>query len=271
MDIRDILIMIDATPRNAALLAFTCGLAARHDARVIGLRCADPLSPVMMYADPTAGLMVADLLEELMLKARAEAAVMAAAFNERLRLENVLGEWRYIEASAWDRAPTEARLSDLIVLGQPDGDDRLVEEMLFRSGRPVLVVPRLGEHKTPGQHILVGWNDSREAARAVHDAMPLLQKAESVTVLTADSAGADAMPGGDIAAHLARHGVAVLLTRSSDAEADPTDLLLNAAADRGADLIVVGGYGHSRLREMVLGGVTRGLLQQMTVPVLFSH
>jgi len=98
---------------------------------------------------------------------------MAAAFNERLRLENVLGEWRYIEAAAWDRAPTEARLSDLIVLGQPDGDDRLVEEMLFRSGRPVLVVPRMGEHETPGRHILVGWNDSREAARAVHDAMAL--------------------------------------------------------------------------------------------------
>ena len=271
MDIRDILIMIDGTQRNAALLALTCSLAARHDARVIGLRCADPLSPVMLYADPTAGLMVADLLEELMVKARAEASVMAAGFNERLRLENVLGEWRYIEASAWDRAPTEARLSDLIVLQQPDGDGRLVEEMLFRSGRPVLVVPRLGEHKTPGRHILVGWNDSREAARAVHDAMPLLQRAESVTVLTADSAGADAMPGGDIAAHLARHGVVVSLTRSSDAEADPTDLLLNAAADRGADLIVVGGYGHSRLREMVLGGVTRGLLHQMTVPVLFSH
>lgn len=271
MDIRDILIMIDGTQRNAALLALTCSLAARHDARVIGLRCADPLSPVMLYADPTAGLMVADLLEEFMVKARAEAFVMAAGFNERLRLENVLGEWRYIEASAWDRAPTEARLSDLIVLQQPDGDDRLVEEMLFRSGRPVLVVPRLGEHKTPGQHILVGWNDSREAARAVHDAMPLLQRAESVTLLTADSAGADAMPGGDIAAHLARHGVVVSLTRSSDAEADPTDLLLNAAADRGADLVVVGGYGHSRLREMVLGGVTRGLLRQMTVPVLFSH
>jgi nucleotide-binding universal stress UspA family protein len=79
------------------------------------------------------------------------------------------------------------------------------------------------------------------------------------------------MPGGDVAAHLARHGVVVSLVQSSDAEADPTDLLLNAAADRGADLIVVGGYGHSRLREMVLGGVTRGLLHHMTVPVLFSH
>lgn len=81
MDIRDILIMIDGTQRNAALLALTCSLAARHDARVIGLRCADPLSPVMLYADPTAGLMVADLLEELMVKARAEAFVMAAGFN----------------------------------------------------------------------------------------------------------------------------------------------------------------------------------------------
>jgi nucleotide-binding universal stress UspA family protein len=271
MAIRDILVIIDGGARNTALLTLACDLAARHDARVIGLRCADPLAPVMMYADPSAGLMVADLLEELRVKARAEAEVLEAAFNERLRLENVLGEWRYVEASAWDHAPAEARLADLIIMSQPDGDDRLAEELLFRSGRPVLVMPSVGQHPTPGRHVLIGWNASREATRAVHDALPLLQRAEAVTILAAGADQPDAMPGADIAEHLARHGVVVTLARVTDAAADPADLLRNAAADRGADLIVIGGYGHSRLREMVLGGVTRSLLHGMTVPVMFSH
>lgn len=274
MAIRDILVLIDGGERNTATLTLACGLAARHEARVIGLRCSDPLSPVMMYADPSAGLMVADLLEELRVKARAEAGVLEAAFRERLRIENVPGEWRFIEAAAWNHAPAQARLADLVVAEQPHGDDRLVEELLFRSGRPVLVVPRVGEYAPPGRHILIGWNASREATRAVHDAMPLLRKAESVTILAAgagDKASPDTVPGADIVQHLARHGVVVSLARVSDANADPANLLLNAAADRGADLIVIGGYGHSRLREMVLGGVTRSLLHEMTVPVLFSH
>jgi nucleotide-binding universal stress UspA family protein len=137
----------------------------------------------------------------------------------------------------------------------------------------VLIVPRYGVFGTVGERVLIAWNGSREATRAAHDALPLLKRATKVTVLSIDPDhdSQRRVPSADITLHLARHGVA--------AEADSTvaldiavgDVLLSRAADLGADLIVMGGYGHSRVREMVLGGATRHLLQHMTVPVLMSH
>src|SRR5690606_14001873 len=122
---------------------------------------------------------------------------------------------------------------------------------------------------------LIGWNASREAARAVRDALPLLVKAGTATVLVVnpeDAPGAHGEePGADIARHLARHGVTVRVERSSGAEISVADILLNRAAEMQADMLVIGGYGHSRLREWALGGVTRRLLKEMTLPVLMSH
>src|SRR5206468_1617267 len=141
--------------------------------------------------------------------------------------------------------------------------------------RPVLVLPYAGRFETVGRRVLVGWNARREAARAVHDALPLLRQAESVTVLAIDPVrgahGHGEEPAADLALHLARHGLQVTARQTDSAGLDPADVLLNTAADEGADLIVVGGYGHSRVREVVLGGVTRRLLRTATVPVLISH
>jgi nucleotide-binding universal stress UspA family protein len=168
------------------------------------------------------------------------------------------------------------------VVGQEDPDGggtpnagALLEQALFSSGRPVLVVPFAGRFESLGRRVLIGWNASREAARAVNDALPLIAQAEIATVLAANPrrglGGHGEEPGADIARHLARHGLKVEVQHVVAPEIAAGDILLNAAAESVADLLVVGAYGHSRLREMVLGGVTRTLLRQMTLPVLLSH
>ena len=148
-------------------------------------------------------------------------------------------------------------------------------QALFSSGRSILVVSYAGWFTEVGRRVLVGWNGRREAARAVHDAVLLISGADEVIVLAIDPQdgliGRDGDPAPDIARHLARHGLRVTAAQTASAGLDAADVLPNHAADLGADLIVVGGYGHSRAWEMVLGGVTRALLQRMTVPVLMSH
>ena len=143
------------------------------------------------------------------------------------------------------------------------------------SGRPILVIPYIGRFDTFGTNILVGWNNSREAARAMNDAIPLLAKAASVTILEANPIGrkpaSDDATSADITRHLARHGISAKTARTSTDRMSASDALLSYAADVSADLLVVGGYGHSRLRELILGGVTRELLQHMTLPVLMAH
>ena len=149
------------------------------------------------------------------------------------------------------------------------------ELVALASGRPILAVPYAGQFETVGRRVLIGWNATREATRAVNDAMPLLAAADVVTVLTIDAREApDAhgeLPGADISLHLARHGVKATIERTVSAGVPAGEVLLSRAADLGADLLVIGAYGHSRMRELLLGGATRSILQSMTVPVLMSH
>jgi nucleotide-binding universal stress UspA family protein len=137
------------------------------------------------------------------------------------------------------------------------------------------VVPYAGTFKTIGQRVLVAWNAGREATRAVNDALPLLEGAAKVTVLAINPHGGlrghGEVPGADIALHLARHGVRAEASAIKSDDVEIGALLLSQAADLNADLIVMGAYGHSRLREVVLGGATREILRSMTVPVLLSH
>lgn len=174
-----------------------------------------------------------------------------------------------------------ARYADLAVVGQHDPDDELAmvpasfpELAVLAAGRPVLLVPYAGTFPSIGERVLVAWSDTREAARAVTDALPLLQRAKKVMVFTVDAGrnGAPAATAGqDISLYLARHGVTVEAVPTQTAGIDIGSRLLSHAADLSADLIVMGAYGHRRLRQLVLGGVTRSLMEQMTVPVLMSH
>jgi nucleotide-binding universal stress UspA family protein len=181
-------------------------------------------------------------------------------------------------AGAGEQFGMIARRFDLVVVGQAEPQRDTVEELiaesaLFESGRPVIVVPYIQKAPLKLDRVMVCWDGSRAATRAIADAMPLLERAGAVeVVIIADDPGKqDEIAGADMGQHLARHGLNVDVKRMSLGDIDVADALLSHAADANIDFMVMGGYGHSRLREFVLGGVTRSILRAMTVPVLMSH
>ncbi|AKU20461.1 universal stress protein [Massilia sp. NR 4-1] len=210
----------------------------------------------------------------------------ALAEFERLvaRVELKSSEQRLLSDDEYSGLCLQARYADLVVLGQADPDGPgpgallhdLPEYVVLNSGRPVLVVPYIGQFATSGNRVLVAWNGSVEAARAVTGAIPLLRRAAKVTIAVFNpqigSRAHGEEPGADIALYLARHGVNVEVTvEQRPATSDVGNALLSLAANISADLIVMGAYGHTRLREMLLGGATRTVLASMTVPVLMAH
>ena len=192
-------------------------------------------------------------------------------------------EWRSVEADGQlvtDRIMEHGRYADLIVGLQDDPDHQddtqygVMEQVMIEGGRPVLIIPYTGSGKSLARNITVAWNGSREATRAVYDALPLLQAAEDVVLLSVDKPrkGAnDKLPGAELAATLARHAVRVTTQPIVMGEVPVHEEILSRLADNGSDLLVMGGYGHSRFREFVFGGVTHHVLQSMTTPVLMSH
>ena len=203
-------------------------------------------------------------------------------FEQAARQRDISVEWRAMGEGPEADPALHARYADVAILGQidPDSDEMAAirphpERVALASGRPILVVPYAGQFETIGRRIVVAWDASREATRAVNDAMPLLAAAEMVTVLTIDPhqgpAGHGELPGADISLHLARHGVKAAIERTVSAGVPAGEVVLSRTADLAADLLVMGAYGHSRARELLLGGVTRTVLNSMTVPVLMSH
>jgi nucleotide-binding universal stress UspA family protein len=170
-----------------------------------------------------------------------------------------------------------ARRFDLAVVGQAQrehgaSEELMIEGTLIESGRPMIVVPYIQKRGFSLERVLACWDGSRTSARAIGDAMPFLERAKAVElVIVAEARKNDEITGANMSEHLTRHGVAVNVKRITKADLAIEDAILSYAADSGADFIVMGGYGHSRLREFILGGVTRGILTEMTVPVFMSH
>lgn len=278
MAIRDILVHLDAAPAAAARLNLAAALARRHDARLTGLVVIDIVLPPIATHDG-GGAALGPLLDAMRRDALVEAEGIRTRFEETLSRVGVTGEWRVAEGLTAELVARHGRTADLIVLGQPDPEDgapnatAVFEGALFSSGRPVLMVPHTGRFTQVGRRALIAWNGRREAARAVHDALPLLAGAEHAVVLTAGPAPPEAEddPTAEIRRHLARHDLPVSAAHETTTDLDIATILLNRAADSDADLLVMGAYGHSRLREFVLGGATRSILRQMTLPVLMAH
>ena len=279
MKLCEILVHLDQSPRAEARLDIAASLARQHGAHLTALQVIDVAIPVMAMADGGGGgAVIAELMEQMRQSALAAGVKLKAAFEAALAREGIMGEWRQVEGATPEILALHGRYADLLVLGQddPESDSAgLLEAVLFDSGRPVLAIPFAGDFKSIGKRVLVGWNASREATRALHDALPLIAKAENTTVFLANpkrGLGAHGEePGADIARHLARHGLRVEVAKAVAEDVADSALLLNHASDMGADLLVMGAYGHSRLREFILGGVTRSLLREMTIPVLLSH
>ena len=178
----------------------------------------------------------------------------------------------------YDIATLHLRYADIGVIGQtpPEGTEgrlfiQLPEQVVLDSGRPAIVVPYVGSNPVVGRRVLVTWNGSREATRALHTALPVLERAGRVIVLSVDPGDHRHLPGVDIAAHLARHGVRAEAIETSRDDIEVGDAVLSCAADLSADLLVMGAYGRSRVREWAMGSVTRNLLKHMTLPVLMSR
>ncbi len=284
MAFKDILVHLDTSPRCATRLAIAADLAARHGAHLTGLAVIDLPPPDVFYGFPSAFMDVQraeDLIERMRDVRMEEAGAIEASFRETLRQNGLSGEWRLVEGAIDETVVLHTRYADLVVIGQPDRDDRsgraavLTPRTLMTSGRPILIIPFAGEFPTLGSNVLIGWDGSGEAARALNDAMPLLQTANKVTVLAINprpGIGGDGdVPAADIALHLARHDVKAEAAHTVAIDISEGDALLSYAADIGADLLVCGLYGHSPLRERAFGGVTRSLLTEMTVPVLMAH
>lgn len=269
--IKDVMAFFEAGAERAKHVAAAVAVAKAHGAALAGV-CAVDLPAIPVYAEAPIG---ADLIEQELDRRRREAARLEADFRKAAAAEEVPASWSSVEAEPISVAYGFGRAADLVVLSQagPDAGAEAgdAEEIALSLGRPVLVVPYVGVSAPIGERVLVAWNGSREATRAAHDALPFLARAKSVLLAGVDldegqRAGAERMT-----AHLARHGVKAELRRLVSAGLGVGDVLLNAVSDEGADLVVMGAYGHSRVRELVLGGATRTLFRQMTAPVLLSH
>ncbi len=256
---------------------FAVSVAEAFEAHVLGVAFAyEPIIPGSVM-----GGIPPEFIESQRADSDKKARSAIARFEQAASRAGVAAETRSISASISGAADLLGRLGrrfDLIVVGQPERDkglpDEVVDEgVLFESGRPVIFVPYIQKAGLKLDRVMVCWDGSRAATRAIADAMPFLYKAKQVAiVIVASKAGkSDEIPGADLGQHLARHGLKVDVKRITSPDIDVPSTILSYAADSSADMIVMGGYGHSRLREFVLGGVTRGLLESMTVPVLMSH
>jgi nucleotide-binding universal stress UspA family protein len=281
---KDLLVVVDNSKACAVRLDVAVHVASRFGGHLTGLFVKEP-PHLPMWAQSEGEVHVRHSADYVEMQRRTwrEAALQARQlFHSRAGVTGVATEWREREGDVTEVAVLHARYTDMVIVGQskpalhavhPAHD--LPERLLLGVGRPVLLVPYAGAFPTVGQRVLVAWNASREATRAVNDALPILQQASQVSVLAINPRGGVSgdgdVPGADLALHLSRHGVKAEASWIQAHDIEVADMLLSRASDFQADLIVMGGYGHSRIREIVLGGATHEILQAMTVPTLMSH
>ncbi|KMW48616.1 universal stress protein [Ralstonia insidiosa] len=279
MTYASVMVHLDASERAMHRLSLAACYAQAHHATLIAVYASFAPSPNWFYRMEGA----AHYLEEDRNRRNRVRDVVHARFREAVQSVPIETEWRAVDGDSLAEVLRQAREADLLVVGQEDASDAesfvapdFVETLILESGRPVLVVPYAGRFTSVAQRVLVAWSGGRESARALHDAMPLMSgNTVQVLQMTGDRPPhwAEDTTVGQVARALVAHGIepTVEEARCVDSDVAIGEMLLSRAADFGADLIVMGGYGHSRLRELVLGGVTRTLLKTMTVPVLLSH
>jgi nucleotide-binding universal stress UspA family protein len=281
MAYKTVLVHCNDKSRIRRVLGPAAEVAAQFQAHLIGVSVAPPVLVIPTGMPGAPDTMVVD---EHCKAYRHDNAEMKAAFEAAARGRNLVAEWRQADAASATVADVllqHAHAADLVVAAQTDakwsGSAHLdiTDRLAVESGRPVLIIPNQGAQKEIGKKILVAWNARREAARAVFDALPFLQRAKEVKVVWVNpqsegGVGRD-VPAADICAALARHGVNCEAADAVRPHSNVGRTLLGRAAEFGADLLVMGCYGHSRLREFVLGGASEHVLGHMAIPVLMSH
>jgi nucleotide-binding universal stress UspA family protein len=276
--IKDIVVNLPVGGAADNVAKFAASVAATLEAHLTGIAFRyGPLMPIMvdMYGVPP------EMLESQREENDRAVEAAIASFNAAVRGLAIASNTHALDAPV---AGTPgmlgqiARRFDLCIVAQPRPEEPalvrlLLEAALFESGRPVLVMPYIQTAGLKLDRVLVGWDGGRSAARAIGDAMAFLRQAKrcEIVIVSGEPAKSDELPGADIAHHLARHDVKVEVNRIASREIDVASTILSHAADASADLLVMGGYGHSRMREFILGGVTRGIVASMTLPTLLSH
>jgi nucleotide-binding universal stress UspA family protein len=274
--IKDLVVNLGGgTPDGTA--DYAVSMAKAYGAHVVGVAFVyEPVIPGSLL-----GGIPTDLIE-VQREENAKAAKTAVGnFEAAATAAGVSAETRLLDASiagASDLFGRIARRFDIAVVGQAPRDQGVSEELLiegalFGSGRPVIVVPQIQTRPVKLDRVMVCWDGSRPAARAIGDAVPFFERAQAIeiVVVTGERDKSGEITGTNMKRHLARHGINVEIKRVAAGNADVQGAILAHAADTAADFIVMGGYGHSRLREFILGGVTRSILKSMPVPVLMSH
>ncbi len=270
-------------PRNDATISVAAALAARQNAHLSGLYVVPPVARGAYAALPLRGDFIdsynpgalplrSDPNDSYRAESEAAAKASAAAFAERCKGADITtSDWQTVNGSVLACFDDAASYADVVVLSQQAGGKHgwLVGDAALALGVPILAVPKFGTYESFGKRILIAWTPRRECRRAVHDAMPMLQAADSVLVLRVNPD--DDHHEADIGAYLARHGVPNEVKDLTTSEVSVGDAILNAVTDEACDLIAMGAYGHSRAREFTFGGVTRHVLEHMTVPTLLSH
>jgi nucleotide-binding universal stress UspA family protein len=277
MGFRTILVQCDSGPGTPIRLKVALDLAGRFQGHVIGLFVRQPFqAPAFTDAGPA----MDSLYGSYETAVKADEAMAAGAFRDIVASKSSLGEWHAADGSIAEVVIRHARYADLAIVGQGGADapltstpSDLAEQLALAGERPVLIVPHIGFSRPPGGTVILCWNESREAVRAATAALPLLVKADKVVVLLVDprSEAGREPPGVGISTWLVRHGVKATLRRDTAVDSDVGGVILSRAADLDADLVVMGLYGHSRMREWVLGGASRTLLSAMTVPLFVMH
>ncbi len=282
MALKDLLVHLDDSKACAYRVDAAIALAKRQEGRVRGVALA-PKSTISTYV----GIDIPSSLTEAQQAIVQKAAESAVEKFEAAAREAGIDYVSKIDKCSATKAPAclafHARHTDLCFVGQPDPDESgvafqesLLEGVLFKSGRPVYIVPYIGRPKVKIRRAVIAWDGGKKAVRAVNDAIPLLQGRSNTEVVILvinpeKRRGAHGeKPGHDIAAHLERHGLKTRVDRQTFPDITPDTVILNYLADSGADLLIMGAYGHSRLREKAFGGVTNTILHQMTTPVLMS-
>ena len=278
MAIKDIVCLLDIeTDLTTAPIQIASELAQKLDAHLTGVSpLVEPVVPALMV-QPVPDQYISDARN----RAEEKAQSALARFSEYADKSGVIFETRLMDVTpgGLDTFVNHTRMCDLVVVGQ-DNPDRpeplrtdLIEAALFDSGRPILTVPYVGTEAFSAKKVMVAWDGSKTAARAIHAAMPILELAEEVQVVMVEARKLHLPgdPGADLAVYLSRHGVKVSVEKIPAPASGVADALLNHISDNQIDLVVMGGYGHSRVREFILGGATRGMLQSMTVPCIMAH
>ncbi len=275
MNYKTILVHPDCGKHTAVCFEVAIRMAIQHEAHLIALYTQDP------FVVPTYLLDAGREIDKAQKKFAAdEMARVKGIYNNQVSSMGFKdAEWCYTLGFQVDLVAKQARYADLVIVGQTDPSDTsnvtkdFTEQLVLAASRPILIIPYAGSFLNIGSRILIAWNGSHEATRAITDALPLLTRADHVNLIALSSKHdtRDRVPADDITLYLARHGVHVEASKDHITDIDTGNAILSCAADLGSDLLVMGGYGHSRLRERVLGGATRTILESMTIPTFMSH